>query len=103
MPYKDGSWGVKAKARSKTRKQYYKNLYLKKRKVNNLGIRIPNDIVKSFLTECEMMCKLCKANTKLLIHHKDCNKKNNELDNLVILCRGCHNKIHKSHNPPVIV
>lgn len=45
-------------------------------------------------------CYLCKAKERLIIHHNDGNNGkqgkflNNESDNLIILCRKCHPKIH---------
>lgn len=30
----------------------------------------------------------------LIVHHKDGNRKNNEPDNLVVLCRNCHREVH---------
>lgn len=45
-------------------------------------------------------CKMCKIKDNLVIHHRDgCNGKhgktlNNSPENLVILCRSCHPKIH---------
>lgn len=45
-------------------------------------------------------CVMCKTKEHLVIHHRDgCNGKNgktlnNHPDNLVILCRSCHPKIH---------
>lgn len=46
-------------------------------------------------------CQICDNNkVKLEIHHKDFNCKNNNLNNLIIVCRSCHNKIHK-RIPPI--
>lgn len=41
-------------------------------------------------------CKICKEpNIKRLhVHHKDKNRLNNKLENLLILCRKCHLKLH---------
>ena len=41
-------------------------------------------------------CNICGAKTSLEIHHKDENWENNNIDNLVVLCRDCHSKIHKN-------
>lgn len=39
-------------------------------------------------------CCLCSSIKFLCIHHKDKNRKNNNLDNLMIVCKSCHTKIH---------
>ena len=45
---------------------------------------------------CDNRCFLCGAQTsyRLPVHHIDCNKKNNQENNLIALCRGCHTKAH---------
>jgi len=43
-------------------------------------------------------CSLCGSEKNVDIHHKDGNKKNNELDNGILLCRQCHMRIHKLKN-----
>src|SRR4030042_5196439 len=35
-------------------------------------------------------CEICKGTEFLDCHHLDGNYKNNSLDNLITLCRGCH-------------
>ena len=45
-------------------------------------------------------CKLCGISqgdcfSTLIVHHKDSNKKNNEIINLITLCRRCHLKLHR--------
>lgn len=40
-------------------------------------------------------CSICKAKTKLDVHHKDKNHSNNSKSNLQILCKLHHNKLHK--------
>jgi 5-methylcytosine-specific restriction endonuclease McrA len=49
------------------------------------------------------VCLLCKSSKLLVIHHKDDvglahAKPNNSLDNLVVLCRGCHGAITHLRN-----
>ena len=43
-----------------------------------------------------IICKLCneKDIRVLQVHHKDSNRKNNELNNLVWVCLNCHHLIH---------
>jgi len=43
-------------------------------------------------------CSHCKSKKKLEIHHKDRNRKNNRLSNLMVLCSKCHGKEHKKLN-----
>jgi hypothetical protein len=42
-------------------------------------------------------CEICGSIKNLDIHHKDHNWKNNNLDNLICLCRSCHMKEHRSN------
>lgn len=53
---------------------------------------------KAFLIKngIKAICKLCSCNDKrvLAVHHRDSNKKNNEIENLVFLCHNCHHLVH---------
>lgn len=44
----------------------------------------------------EPVCALCGSTDDrvLIVHHKDVNRKNNSLENLVWLCRNCHYLVH---------
>lgn len=45
------------------------------------------------------VCNVCgSANDNLVAHHIDGNRENNDLDNLIPLCKSCHRKVH-SHKP----
>ena len=35
-----------------------------------------------------------KTAARFEVHHRDKNARNNSLDNLVCLCRGCHIRVH---------
>jgi len=40
-------------------------------------------------------CEVCgESNKRILIHHKDKNRKNNNISNLMAVCDKCHSKIH---------
>lgn len=41
-----------------------------------------------------VICGECFATEDICIHHKDENRRNNNIDNLQALCRGCHTKHH---------
>lgn len=51
-------------------------------------------ILKS--TGTEQMCMLCKTNDIriLIVHHKDKNRRNNNIMNLIWLCHNCHYLVH---------
>lgn len=39
-------------------------------------------------------CQKCGASDNIEIHHKDKNRKNNNMENLQVLCRDCHHREH---------
>lgn len=40
-------------------------------------------------------CRICGNKIDLQIHHIDENRENNQMSNLIILCRSCHSKQHR--------
>lgn len=40
-------------------------------------------------------CNRCNSTKNLLVHHKDEDRENNDLENLEVLCKGCHQKHHE--------
>jgi hypothetical protein len=44
----------------------------------------------------ESRCELCGTNQKLIVHHIDKNRQNNDRNNLRIFCWSCHTKFHNS-------
>jgi len=59
-----------------------------------------------------LKCSICGKKEKCVVHHVDENEHNNNLNNLRILCYGCHNQLHgagmgtrfqKGHNVPLQV
>ena len=89
---------------------YDKLEYIKKQKETHLGQKHPkwkggnsrcynyNRFVKPLIVNMVQKCSLCGSTNKLLAHHLDGNYKNNVLENITIVCRSCHNKIHKTKN-----
>jgi hypothetical protein len=55
---------------------------------------------ESILKRDNQKCKLCEAKDRLIVHHIDGNgytnakKPNNDLGNLVTLCKQCHSALH---------
>lgn len=47
------------------------------------------------LDEYGHVCAVCGETENLEVHHRDGDRTNNTLDNLLPLCVGCHQKLHK--------
>lgn len=49
-------------------------------------------------------CSVCGDTENILVHHRDGDRSNNELSNLIPLCEGCHGKVHgRSDEVPELV
>jgi hypothetical protein len=53
---------------------------------------------RGMLTSC-VRCGYSEHPEILGVHHKDRNRKNNDLNNLEILCPNCHSLEHRKHTP----
>jgi len=56
---------------------------------------------KSILERQSGCCLSCEGNSGnfiLCLHHIDEDKKNNNINNLVFVCRSCHAKIHNNEH-----
>lgn len=42
-------------------------------------------------------CQSCGSTEHLCVHHRDFEKTNHDLDNLILLCRKCHTREHRQH------
>ena len=52
------------------------------------------DLKNKIKKEEILYCSICKSNKNLLVHHKDFNHNNDNIDNLIVVCKSCHEKIH---------
>ena len=43
-------------------------------------------------------CEWCSSTNNLLVHHLDENRYNNNIDNLITLCKRCHQNLHTKRN-----
>ena len=57
------------------------------------GSYVPRDYLKRRIIQCQI-CGLEQSDL-LEVHHKDGNRKNNNLGNLLVVCPNCHTRIHK--------
>ena len=69
--------------------KYEKAIYMHKKEFKKLRERL----LKQNNYRCSE-CRKYKDNWYLVIHHKDHNWRNNKINNLVVLCRSCHQKLH---------
>jgi 5-methylcytosine-specific restriction endonuclease McrA len=69
----------------------------------NIGVNHPNWNGGEFAgrgilerSKIKIICVHCGISDKrvLMVHHKDSNRKNNEIKNLVWLCQNCHHLVH---------
>lgn len=44
-------------------------------------------------------CSICGSTENLLIHHIDHNRRNNDVSNLLVLCKRCHQEHHTMRDP----
>lgn len=70
--------------------QTYSNSHTTARNINKLILK-------------KNKCEFCGSKNNLDIHHKDGNWQNNNLDNLICLCRSCHTKLEKNKNKKVCI
>ena len=49
------------------------------------------------LNEYGEKCHACGSSGDVVVHHRDGDRSNNELANLIPVCDGCHAKIHNRH------
>jgi 5-methylcytosine-specific restriction endonuclease McrA len=94
------------KALNKRKRDWEKDNYDKERATNRKATKKYKDKTRLsgmravVLERDNHRCTTCERTTQLVIHHKDevswhnSPKPNNEVSNLVTLCRSCHTKLH---------
>lgn len=50
---------------------------------------------RSIMADVPKVCELCGSTKNVDVHHKDGDYTNNVKKNLMLVCRSCHNKIHR--------
>jgi len=102
---KKETYRSKAKLKSSKSKKYFcnKSCQTKWRNREFIGEKHANWIhgrsaYKSVLTRNKIpaVCKICKTKDErvLAVHHKDQDRLNNKLNNLVWVCHNCHHLVH---------
>lgn len=55
------------------------------------AVKLYRDLAIRFLGAA---CKICGKTEDLVIHHKNGNASNDNIENLIVLCKACHKKKH---------
>ena len=61
---------------------------------NKYGGEFTEDLKQQIRKRDSWTCQLCSKERSGLVHHIDWDKMNNNPDNLIVLCKGCHAKHH---------
>ncbi len=83
------------RAVSREHKKYTKGKFGKKSPTYKNGSGIYK---REFLKDRELICFECGTWDNVIVHHIDHNRKNNDPNNLMPLCRPCHSKEHEIIN-----
>lgn len=88
---KSGKFFCSKSCQTKWRNKYYSG---DKHRLWQGGVYVYRDVM--IKSNIDQICKKCGIDDLrvLVVHHKDRNRKNNHLNNLVWLCRNCHSLIH---------
>ena len=86
--------GCSNKHRSKNRAETLKKIHFGKENGNWKGGVSSAYYLKLQKEYLKNLCYFCQVNFKLSVHHKDGNRRNNQIKNLVVVCRSCHKKLH---------
>ncbi len=49
---------------------------------------------KNTYQKYDKICIICNSENNIQVHHKDCNRQNNKIENLIPLCCSCHTRLH---------
>lgn len=55
----------------------------------------PGNYRKVAIEERGERCEICERTREVIVHHIDGDRGNNEMDNLLVVCKTCHREIHK--------
>jgi len=79
-------------------KEYWENGIIEEDKIYQvylieIGVRLTKTLKNKVREKHNNKCTICgNEKDNLQIHHKDGNFKNNDLQNLILLCKNCHVK-----------
>ena len=59
---------------------------------------ISKQLGKNYYPINKNKCYFCQKEEKLIVHHIDFNRSNNNPENLIVLCSNCHRRLHQILN-----
>ena len=81
------------------KRRYQKKGYNQKGENNNNWKHGESSYYKRIAYEAYgKVCNRCGSLKNIVVHHKDRNRKNNDLSNLEVLCKKCHQLEHEHEN-----
>jgi hypothetical protein len=85
--------------KDKYKRRYVKKGYNQKGKNNNNWTGGTAPYYKRIAYEAYgKVCNRCGSENEIVVHHKDRNRKNNDITNLEVLCKKCHQHEHECWN-----
>lgn len=85
--------------RTKYKRRYVKKGYNQKgENNNNWGGGTPPYYKRIAYEAYGKVCNRCGSEDDIVVHHKDRNRKNNDINNLEVLCKKCHQHEHECWN-----
>lgn len=66
---------------------------------DNRGAHASARKIVYLIEQREKVCSICGSTEMVDIHHADGNFHNNSSENLMLVCRGCHMKLHHQEKP----
>lgn len=92
---KKRAWADKRSMYHSMNRNWSKGSRMKMRILKTLPYATKWNFRKFALRNLPNNCKICGKKYKLVVHHIDENRGNNDIKNFVILCNSCHNVLHK--------
>lgn len=82
----------------KSRKKYHPEIEMGVGSGNGFKNKHQPISINTYRKHVDTKCAWCDATDNLLVHHIDGNRQNNDLTNLVTLCKRCHQTHHCKRN-----
>lgn len=85
-------WRLKNPEKVKEIQKIHAPIYYQENRDKILARLLPYREILTEKSNCELCCQ--EKDEKLVVHHKDKDRKNNDKNNLMVLHASCHSKLH---------